>query len=84
MDDLLGCKDVHEFAKKYARHRAVVRSVKISGVYVRKAFLGHCPRCFCLLPSMLTADGIEACVSKSCDYERVIFTHDERSFLGWF
>jgi len=82
MDDLLGCTDVHEFAKKYARHGASIRSAKVGGVYVRKVFLNRCPVCFCLLPSMLTADGVEACVKSGCGYQRRIFSCEENANLG--
>ena len=82
MDDLLGCTDVHQFAKKYSRHGAVIRSFLRGDIWVRKVFLNRCPVCFSLLPSMLTADGVEACVKSGCGYQRRIFSYGENANLG--
>lgn len=74
--------DSYSLAKRYARHGAYLRKVKIYDAWVSKCFLARCPKCFRKLPGMLSVDGVETCLHRDCDYERVVYTATELEGLG--
>ena len=72
----------YDLARKYAWQGAYVKKVKMAGSWVSKCFLVKCPRCSKKLPGMLTADGIECCVTPKCDDRRQVYTPTELKHLA--